>query len=423
MSYPSPRSLHTSSLLVSTALLFGSTATRAAEWKGSTETVDGIEYAHNPAEPMDGATSAELTELWRIGGDSDGEGELFGVINRVKTDESGNVYLLDQQLNEVKVFSPDGEYLRTIGREGEGPGEFRNPLDMCFLADGNLAVMQMAPGRLVMFTPAGDPAGDHALPRLEGGGTPGLVRGDALGDRLLLLISTNTPGQNKVDIHRSLVLVDSDGVQQKQLLTSTRELEFIKFTFDETVWVTFDNRWSVLPGGDLYAVENYLPYEISVWNREGNKKRVIQREYTHYERSQEQRQEQHDIFDGFLQNQLPQYDIKVSPYDSDVTQIYPREDGSLWVLSSRGARDQPDGALGVFDVFDDEGHFVRQVTLLGQGDPLNDGYYFMGDRIYVVTGQLDANIASRGGRRGESEEETEEAEPISVICYQLPQGA
>ena len=55
---------------------------------------------------------------------------------------------------------------------------------------------------------------------------------------------------------------------------------------------------------------------------------------------------------------------------------------------------------------------------MGEGDPNEDGYFFLGDRLFVVTGQLEANIASRGGRVGDDGEE-EEPDPISVICYQL----
>ena len=46
----------------------------------------------------------------------------FGVIGAITTDAASNVYLLDRQLAEVKVFSPDGDYLRTIGHEGEEMG-------------------------------------------------------------------------------------------------------------------------------------------------------------------------------------------------------------------------------------------------------------------------------------------------------------
>ena len=79
---------------------------------------------------MSGEETVGLTELWRIGGDTDDDAEFFGVLSQITTDEAGNVYLLDRQLTEVKVFSPDGEYLNTIGREGEGPGEFRRPSDL-----------------------------------------------------------------------------------------------------------------------------------------------------------------------------------------------------------------------------------------------------------------------------------------------------
>lgn len=395
----------------------------AGEWKGRVESVDGVEHVFNPAVPVDSPGQVELEELWRIGGYSDGEGELFGVITQITADADGSVYLLDQQLSEVKVFSAAGEYLRTIGREGEGPGEFRFPQDLFLMPDGTVGVLQLAPGRIVLLTSDGDPVGDHPLPRLDGGAVPTLVSGTSLGERLLLGLSKNVQGTNKVDIHRSLALVNGDGTIEKELLNSVRPLEFVNFEFDETVWVTFDNRWRTAPGGDLYAVEHFLPYEIIAWDREGNRKRVIHREYEHYERNAEERQEQHNIFDGFLQNQLPQYEIKICEFDPDITQVHPRADGSLWVLTSHGTREMPTGSLGIFDVFDDQGRFTKQLTLMGEGDPIADGYYFLGDRLFVVTGQLEANLASRGGRPGQDDEQLEEAEPISVICYRINGGA
>jgi hypothetical protein len=357
-------------------------------------------------------------ELWRIGGDSDSDEEFFGVITQIATDPAGNVYVLDRQLSEVKVFSPDGGYLRTIGREGEGPGEFRQALDMFFLPDGNLGVLQLAPGRIVMLTPEGEPIGDHPLPESDGGATATLVSGSSMGENILLVVSENAPQEGKVDITRALTLVDSEGNELKRLLESTRELEFVNFTFKETVWRTFDNRWRVGQDDNLYVAEEYLDYRITVWDTEGKRKRVISREYTHWDRSEEQIQYMHDVFDAMLQNQLPQYKIEISDNDPGITNLYPRDDGTLWVLSSQGTRAKPDGSMGVFDVFDAQGRFVRQVTLMGEGEPIEDGYFFLGDRLFVVTDLLEANIASRGGRKGAKEDEVE-PEPIAVICYQL----
>ena len=95
------------------------------------------------------------------------------------------------------------------------------------------------------------------------------------------------------------------------------------------------------------------------------------------------------------------------------------DDGSLWVLTSHGSRARPEGALGVFDVFDKDGRFVRQVTLYGQGDPSEDAFFFDGDRLYVVTGFLDAAMALQGGGATEEEESEEEPTPMEVICYRV----
>lgn len=39
--------------------------------------------------------------------------------------EDGTVYVVDQKPSIINVYGPDGAYLRSFGREGEGPGEFR----------------------------------------------------------------------------------------------------------------------------------------------------------------------------------------------------------------------------------------------------------------------------------------------------------
>ncbi len=45
----------------------------------------------------------------------------------IDVDADGNIWLVDRRLHQMLVVSPKGEVLRTIGRNGEGPGEFRGP--------------------------------------------------------------------------------------------------------------------------------------------------------------------------------------------------------------------------------------------------------------------------------------------------------
>jgi hypothetical protein len=48
----------------------------------------------------------------------------------LEVDAAGNVWVVDRRLAQVLVVAPDGAVLRTIGRNGEGPGEFRLPANV-----------------------------------------------------------------------------------------------------------------------------------------------------------------------------------------------------------------------------------------------------------------------------------------------------
>jgi hypothetical protein len=72
-------------------------------------------------------TQVEAVLEHRIGSADTGPEGVFVQVSDVASDEQGNVYVLDQRADEVRVFSPSGEYVRTIGRTGRGPGEFSRP--------------------------------------------------------------------------------------------------------------------------------------------------------------------------------------------------------------------------------------------------------------------------------------------------------
>jgi hypothetical protein len=70
------------------------------------------------------STGAHLVEEARFSGE-DGTPAEIGQPNSVAVDEEGRVYVVDSKPAVIKVFAPDGSLVRSIGREGEGPGEFR----------------------------------------------------------------------------------------------------------------------------------------------------------------------------------------------------------------------------------------------------------------------------------------------------------
>ncbi len=64
----------------------------------------------------------------------------LGRIQDVDIGADGSIYVLDTGYQVVRHYSPEGEHLADLGREGEGPGEFYNPLCLAVDADGLIAV-------------------------------------------------------------------------------------------------------------------------------------------------------------------------------------------------------------------------------------------------------------------------------------------
>jgi hypothetical protein len=80
---------------------------------------------------------------------------LIGSPRALAVERDGTVFLLDRQVLVVRAYGPDGMHLRDIGREGGGPGEFRNPDGMTVLPDGRVLVRDPGNARIAVFDSAG----------------------------------------------------------------------------------------------------------------------------------------------------------------------------------------------------------------------------------------------------------------------------
>ncbi len=85
-------------------------------------------------------------------------GELSDV-SGITTDPAGNVYVLQTRPTVIKVFGPDGAWLRDIGREGDGPGEFRD--GMLGLIGDTLLIQDPNNTRLTTFLTDGTFLASH----------------------------------------------------------------------------------------------------------------------------------------------------------------------------------------------------------------------------------------------------------------------
>ena len=389
---------------------------------GEVVTVDGVTYVKNGAEPASGVTELELNELWRAGG-ADDEEVFFGVITQVESDADGNLYLLDTQLSQVMVFDAEGEMTGTLSRQGEGPGEVNIPADMCFMPDGSLGLMQSFPGKVVKVSLDDSPMGN-----LVPGGGPAaggflLLRDiNASGDNLVSCGEMIRPNEAQTGQNRTAFLsaFDAEGNKTVTFLEHTREWDFAsgQFTWSEVdEYFVHYRKWDTGPDGRVYAAPNRENYEIHVWNADGTLDRIIERECPRWVRTDEENARIDAAMEN-LKRQFGQIPVttEVSEYSEAVSSLFVTPDNELWVLTSHGILGLDEGVLNVYDVFDADGDFDRQVKVMCEGDSLQDAMMFTRDgRVVVVTGFMDAVQALQGG--GQAAGEEEEAEPMEVICY------
>ena len=86
-------------------------------------------------------------------------------------------------------------------------------------------------------------------------------------------------------------------------------------------------------------------------------------------------------------------------------------------MSAAGSWGREEGTLASIDVYDDKGRYVQRIKLVADGDPIEDGLFFLGNRMYRVTDLFSAAMASLGG--GTEEDVAEDVEPVSLVAYRM----
>ena len=104
-----------------------------------------------PVTAQDTPLSWDFDEVWRAGGLSAPEWAEFTRSGPFAFDGGGNLYVLDAEALHMVKVGPDGSLVATIGREGEGPGEFGLILGIIVWPDGSLAVNDHLRSGLQLF--------------------------------------------------------------------------------------------------------------------------------------------------------------------------------------------------------------------------------------------------------------------------------
>lgn len=165
------------------ALAIASCSGAAVEDRTTVEVTDSAGVSIVFARIVEDAQTCEVTgETLRIGAVDDTHGTALYLVNGAAFLGDGRIAVVNRGTSQVKVFSSAGNLLTEFGRQGPGPGEFKNLWSVHVRGADTLVVGDYRPWRFSFFTPEGEflrqvvlqPPGferpDFAIPLASGAG-------------------------------------------------------------------------------------------------------------------------------------------------------------------------------------------------------------------------------------------------------------
>jgi hypothetical protein len=232
-----------------------------SRWAGTISDSAGVTIVSNTDVGIWAAgEECTLEEELRIGALEGAAEYQFGQVGEISVDSKGFIYVLDSQAQHIQVYSPDGEYARTVGTRGGGPGELQAGIALLMGPGDTLLVPDRQNLRFNRYAPDGSSAGSTKMVIEEG--LPLRFRATASGmiaEQTRPLMLPNQPAiENPED---AIVRLDNDGTITDTLTTfpSGETIGAVLYTLfaPEPVWDVTDELQLVFGVNDEYRIETY----------------------------------------------------------------------------------------------------------------------------------------------------------------------
>lgn len=357
-------------------ILFNSCAkkTEDLEYPVVVETVDEIKVLTNPDYPRDGKVTFNLIEEVSIGKEIGEEEYLLNRPFQMHVDNQGYIYVLDIRDCHILVYNDMGKYVRTIGRKGQGPGEFMSLSYFDFSQDGRVFVNDVMNQRITIFDREGNPLGDF---KLEGSYRGMLFASD---NRIYFQKMSRKKEvelkseYQEIQMITSIIFMDSEGQNKNRLIDIETETIKSKAVEGGAISVSGPRTerfvWALDPRGKLYAGFSKT-YQITVLSADGSVEFRFGREYTAVANEEyKENPRLNEFHPAFFPNML---------IDGD---------GNCWIRQFTPA----DFEGYLYDIFNYEGIFIKQAVL---SYPL---YMFKEGKAYsMLVSEFDYPMVKRFG--------------------------
>jgi len=320
-------------MLICLLSLFFCCSSQKAEWQGTTEEVDGVTVVKNPKEPMYGEDVFILEEELSIGDVEGKEEYMFLDAREVAVDNRERIFVSDIRGIHIKVFDKFGNYITTIGRQGQGPGEFGRITNIQITAGNELMVHDRSTRRLSFFSLDGE-----------------YLRTEQLKEIQASRIRVNSKGNYFV---RTLDFDSATFSSAIELKMYSSDLAFIGIIAKDKYWSQKaplqPSMASKFLSSDLIVCGLRETYEFQIFDSDGKIIRKVSRDYVPVEISEEEKEKRRLS----QSNELPKFFPAFQAFSVD-------DEGRIYVqLFER----QTDGDKFYYDVFDPVGKYIAKVLL------------------------------------------------------------
>ncbi|MGB7294018.1 MAG: NHL repeat-containing protein [Candidatus Aminicenantales bacterium] len=232
------------------------------------EQVDGIRVVHNGKTGVWGSQPKLGIELVRTIGELETKDEnvAFNLPSDVALDKDGNIYILDSGNHRIQKFSADGKYLATLGRKGQGPGEFVYPESIDVDDAGQIYVSDPRNQRIQILTPEGKEA--RTIRMIDE--PPGIVRLAGSGRMLMSpgsMMMMFSAGEEEIkELPKLVTVIDDRGDVQKKFGEQRDYKDFLLNKAGNGVQVAIEGKDSVyLAFSRQNRIEKYSPDGLLLW--------------------------------------------------------------------------------------------------------------------------------------------------------------
>ena len=368
--------------------------------------------------------TVHLEELWRLDPE-DPDTPLMGLIQDVAADPGGDLYLVDRQLCQILVYSREGEYQRTIGRQGEGPGEFLRPTEIYLLPDETLSIREGYPAKIEGLERDGTPT-----TRWSSIGTGYVHRARPLAGGYVLASQDRDHARSTGALSYKTVRIasyDGEGNRMHDFFHDDQKTSFDPPIYDESESFFPQAAWDLTPDNRLVLAPDREQYRLELYRSDGTLDWVIERPMKPHRRSRKDKDEVAENVGYSVNGQNVEVECHIMDTDPMISSLTVTSDGSIAVRTCHTRRLDIEGLIDCYDLHAPDGTLCEQIRIvanpaiaeLGSWHDLGDGHMAC---VHQYGDAASMYWSSMGGGDEDDNDDLNEI-MLTVSCWKMVDAA